>query len=218
MFDAATKDVAQMLMEAHELQILDEKIRHSFIEMDEIPDFIKKILEKEGFVFKKTESRDIFVSMKEVRNAKIPDIEITSDVVNLRSLSEGGYWNAVSLCVYHHKFGLVEDLEHLDIDWFDPDISCCKYSEKWITGLFLFHRCPSGVIMPALFFGGKHYKKVLPYLMFYARNAALKKYDDSTAIIIRRHNDLTKELTAYLFPKKKGREVFVGEREIKELI
>ncbi len=218
MFDADTEDAARMLLVAHEHQALDEDITHSFIEMDEIPDFIKNLLEKEGFIFRKAESRDILVSIKEIGAAKIPEIEIPSEVVSLRSLSEGGYWNAVSLCVYHHKMGLVEDLEYLDMDFFEPDLSCCKCTEKWITGVFLFHQNPSGIIMPELFFGGKHYKKVLPYLMLYARNAALKKYDDETKILIRRHNDLTKELTSYLFPKKRGREVIVGERDINRFL
>ncbi len=214
-FKTESQEAARQLWDTHEVQIRREGVTSSFIEMEEMPKDIKDILSNAGFKLARTESRDLLLTMKEVRDAKIPGVSLTSDITSLKNLSEGGYWNATSLCVYHDMLGLVEDLEDLGMEWFDPDVSCCKFSDKWITGMFLLHQRPSGTLMPVLLFSGSQSKKILPQLLLFARNAALEKYDDCTKIIIRRHTTLTRELSSYLFPRKKGKLTVVGERKLK---
>ena len=55
-------------------------------------------------------------------------------------------------CVYHKRYGLLDDLPFLPASRFDADISSCFVQDGRICGLFLVHEVNPGTFRPELLF------------------------------------------------------------------
>lgn len=213
-FSADSRDIAAELLKKHEETMDDECISLSFTEAAAMPEIIREALAGADYRVEETESRDIIIRITDFMKSKISKVKIPPYVMNTGSLQGMEFWNGLTYCLYNSRKGLLEDLDTLREEWFEPDLSCCVKTDKWVEGLLLIHRLPSGVLMPVLLFcGGRDDRKNLIYMIRYAMSAAVRKYPPDTRILIRRHNDPIRNLTAYLFPQARGETVIRGEKK-----
>ena len=194
-------------------ELSEEKIR-VFLEAAELTDDEKNALKSAKFRVSDGESRDLHVAVKELYLAKLPRKKVPPYIRPLKNLDEDEFWAGVTYCMYHEKKGILEDLNTLPKAYFDPDLSCCVCTDYSIEGMLLVHRTPSGRIIPQLFFcGGRDQRKNLFYMMRYAIDTAVSIYPEDTIVILRRHNESSRNLGAYLFPDKKGDRVTIAVRK-----
>ena len=212
-FDADKEEYAAALLKVHDIKTKDDGVVFACFEMDDIPDNVLEPLKDAGFTITVRESRDIIYTVGDLENIKLPDSDISADVVDLKDISDGGYWYGTSLSLYNHITGLMNDLDTIDRSFFDEDISCCIRTGKWITGMFLIHRLPCQSLIPCLlsFHGDEHTKNLICMIRHAVMNVA-GKYPKDTKFIIRRHSEATVKITNRLFPGKKGRNINFGGR------
>lgn len=212
-FSADSQEAAKELIKKHEESIEDEGVKLSFIEVVSMSAAIREALSGADYRMVETEGRDVYIRITDFLKSKISKVKVPPYVVNTGSLQGMEFWNGLTYCLYNGRKGLLEDLDTLREEWFEPDLSCCVKTDKWVEGLLLIHRLPSGVLMPVLLFcGGRDERKNLIYMIRYAMSAAVRKYSPDTKILIRRHNDSIRNLISYLFPAIKGENVVRGEK------
>ena len=212
-FAADSEEAAKKLLRSHEAHADESGIGYSHIEMSDMSAFIRAALSGENYDLVETEGMDIIIKTSDLVKSRIGRTKVPSYVVNIGSLQGMEFWNGLTYCLYNGRKGMLEDLDSLREDWFDPDLSCCVKTDKWVEGLLLIHRLASGTLMPVLFFcGGRDERKNLMYMMRYAMSAAIKKYPPATPVLFHRHNQSTKNIISYLFPKAKGEMVVRGEK------
>ena len=106
-----------------------------------------------------------------------------------------------------------EDLAYLPKEWYEQSISCYTKTDGRVTGLLLVHACPSGLLVPILFFAvGADYKVNLLEMLRFSISRAAELYPGNTMIRIHRRNAAVSALLKKFFPDKKGEQVTVGER------
>ena len=213
-FDAESDSLCDAILEVFFSKKKDEGVLHVFFELKELSDHARKALEKAGFTISEKNGKDIVVSVDELKNLKLPNLDKNSSVYALSEASDSSFWNAITLSLYNQKPRILEDLENLPRDWFEPEVSCFIKSDKWIEGLFLVHALPSGMLMPCLLFStGKGSDKNLLSMIRFASSKAGEKYDKDTKILLRKSNDDTAKLIGYFFPDKMGEKVMFGEKK-----
>ena len=212
---ASDEYAAAELIEEHDAVVRSEGIAYSFLEEKDMPEGIRSALESAGFRVVNTESRDICTDVGSLDGIKVPRTRLPDYVMSIGRLTEIELWNGLTLCLYDGRKGLVEDLDQMTEEWFDPDISSCIKADGKVEGMLLVHRSPSGTLMPVLFYcRGRDQNKNLMYMLRFSINAARKKYDADTKVVLRRHDDATTNLISYLFPDAKGESVYRGERRL----
>ncbi len=213
-FNAENSETAEELLEEYGEKISSEDIEKTFFELPDIPEEIIEVLKENGFKVVKKESMDIFVKLEKITSNKIfmPKKKPKS-VLPLSQLDPLRFRQGVTNCLFNGVPGLNDDLAFLPKDWYDEDVSCAFVDDDRVTGFFLVHDLPDGSLMPVLLFasGVDSNKNILDMLRSAALSAA-HKYDGSTLLVIRRHDDRTRKLSSYLFPKAKGKIVAAGER------
>ncbi len=108
---------------------------------------------------------------------------------------------------------VLEDLSYLPKRWFEQTVSCCVKTDGKVSGFLLVHACPSGVLMPVLFFavGADSRFNLLEMMRFSIAQAALN-YPKDTVIRILRRNPPVRALSEKLFPGRKGKPAKAGKR------
>lgn len=106
-----------------------------------------------------------------------------------------------------------EDIAYLPKDWYEQSVSCYTKTDGKVTGLLLVHACPSGILLPVLFYAvGADFKQNLIGMLRYSIRKAAEVYPGETVIRIHRRNNNVKVLSSKFFPDKKGAPAIAGER------
>ena len=212
--NARDKEDLDVLLTEFTGQASGEDVVNTVFETALLPDDLSGAFEDHGFCLKKDESRDIVVNVSELSGLASMVKKIPGNIEGLDDIKEIQFMQGVTNCIFNGKKGLLEDLEYIEKDWFEEDISCCVITDNKISGLFLIHRFPSGTLMPVLLTAiGPDARKDILYMICYSAQKVLKSYPADTGIIVRRHNDSVKALSNKLFPGKTGATVLFGEKK-----
>ncbi len=212
-FSLGTEEEAKTLLEeyTHELVVLNA-VKSSF-ETTELSEKDKKAFEAAGFMLKQKESRDLIVTLKEFAMISTLKKKPAAHAKALKSISLLDFRRAVTICLYHGKKGLVEDIAFLTKDWFDEDASSCIIMDNKADGMLLCHETADGnLFIDLLFSVGVDYQKELVQLIRCSLRAAIAKYGAEKKVVIRRHTNAVLELMQKILPGKKGRDAVYGER------
>lgn len=212
-FSLGTEEEAKTLLEeyTHELVVLNA-VKSSF-ETTELSEKDKKAFEAAGFMLKQKESRDLIVTLKELAMISTLKKKPAAHAKALKSISSLDFRRAVTICLYHGKKGLVEDIAFLTKDWFDEDASSCIIMDNKADGMLLCHETADGnLFIDLLFSVGVDYQKELVQLIRCSLRAAIAKYGAEKKVVIRRHTNAVLELMLKILPGKKGRDAVYGER------
>ena len=212
-FGGDGKDIKDMLMKEYESIIKAEGVVESFYESDD--ESLAKALKDRGFSKETSESLDIIVTIKDIKKviSKLNLNNIPDNILLLSDVFVHQYREFANKCVDNGKYGLLEDLEFLSMDWFEENISSCLVVEDKVNGAFLIKKAPSNTLYALLYVAfGVENQKDLAFLMARTANRIVEDYPKDTKIVIRRHNDSVKKLTDSIFPGMKGEQVYVGQR------
>ena len=214
--NADSKEDADALLTDFAEQAMLENVSDTFFEISMLPGEVSDTFKEHGFDLKKDESRDIVVNISELSKLATMVKKIPGNIECLGNIREIQFMQGVTNCIFNGKKGLLEDLEYIEKDWFDEDISSCVITDNKISGLFLVHRFPSGKLMPVLLAAiGPDARKDILYMIVNSAQKALLTYPPDTGVIIRRHNQSVRALAKKLFPNKTGETVIFGEKSSK---
>ncbi|MCR5251283.1 MAG: hypothetical protein K6E50_11815 [Lachnospiraceae bacterium] len=194
--------------------LAEDGVVRSFFEFPSDLKSADKCMKKAGFSVEKKESRDLVVSVGELAALDIVKRTAPAFVAPIGSLMVRQFRKGIANCMFHGRKGLVEDLATLPMSWYDEDVSCCVQADEKVNGFLLVHKTASGKLLVELLCAiGPDFRMDILYMMRYSVQAAAKKYPKDTPVILRRHSEAVKALTARLFPKKSGEKVLAGTRE-----
>ena len=201
--NADSKEDTDALLTDFAEQAMLENVSDTFFEISMLPGEVEETFKEHGFDLKKDESRDIVVNISELSKLATMVKKIPGNIECLGNIREIQFMQGVTNCIFNGKKGLLEDLEYIEKDWFDEDISSCVITDNKISGLFLVHRFPSGKLMPVLLAAiGPDARKDILYMIVNSAQKALLTYPPDTGVIIRRHNQSVRALAKKLFPNK----------------
>lgn len=210
---ASDPDGCGEILRAFDEKGIESGAKSSNFEFAELDPVQAESLENDGFKLKRTESRDICVSVGDL--AKLPFIKKRPPEY-IKSLSEITYRQfktGVMTSVLHGRYGLLDDLPFLPMSWFDTKLSSCVITDGGINGLLLVRRIREGVFRVELLFAVQPDANInLLNLIRYSARAALSERSKDDVIILRRHSQSTESLVRKLFPNRKGDEVIRGEK------
>ncbi len=214
-FNARDDETAKELLDSYKEKAREEEIKKTFFELSDIPEEIINVFKENGFKVEKREGMDIYVKLSAITSNKLfmPKKRPRS-ILSLAELKNLNFRQGIANCLFNGASGINDDLALLPKEWYDEDISCAYMEDDRVIGFFLLHVLPDGCIMPVLLFGtGVDSNKNIFDMLRFSTLAASEKYDGSTTLIIRRHDEKSRKLSAYIFPKAKGDIVDAGERE-----
>ncbi|MCR5788967.1 MAG: hypothetical protein K6G83_03685 [Lachnospiraceae bacterium] len=176
----------------------------------ELPD----ILRDAGFSVTEKEGEDLTVTVRDLSGLGVVSKKrVPSAMRALGTLNEPLFRRGLMNCIFHTKREVVEDLGSLPFSWFDPDISCYLETDNRINGFLLIHRLPSGSLrVEFLSAYGPDARTDLMFMIRFSILQAMKLCSEDIKVILRRHDEVARNLTGYLFPGKKGEPCLYGER------
>ncbi len=213
-FDAADEDTAEELLDEYKERISDEEIEKTYFELSGLSESVLNVLREYGFKIEEREGRDIYVKLGNITSNKIfMPRKKPKSIISVTELESLRFRQGITNCLFNGVPGLYDDLVFLPKDWYEEDISCAYIEDDMVTGFFLIHQLSDGSLMPVLLFGSGVDSQInILDMLRYSALVASQKYDDSTVLVIRRHDERTRKLSSYLFPEAKGKIVNVGER------
>lgn len=201
------------LLNAYDEQISYSEVGKSFFEIPSLPDEVLESLREYGFEIKKTESRDLTVTVADLVPLLAPRRKVPDNLMPLGEVKELQFMQGVSTCLFRGAKGIVEDLEYMDKEWFDATISSCVINDGKVSGMLLVHAFPSGTLMPMLFYAtGPDSRMNLMNLIIQSSRSAFAKCPKDTKVIVRRHNEIVTGLARKFFAGKTGEQVLRGEK------
>ncbi len=203
----------QNIIEEYEKEIKPWFVQKSIYESNKDKS-VEKVLKESGFDISNEESKDLYITLRDLGRIKVLTKSPEDYVESLDILGKREYMKAIINCMYLHCQGEAEDLAKLPPYWFDGTISCCIRSSDGINGMFLVHRMPSGTLMPYVFYAsGADASLCLLNMLRFAVTSAIRMYPPDTKVLIRRRTDKTIRLTKKLMPNKKGETINKAERD-----
>ncbi len=125
----------------------------------------------------------------------------------------GCFYQGLMNILFRYDDPAQEDLAYLPKEWYEQSVSCFMRTDGKVSGFLLVHACPSGILVPILFFAvGTDFKISLIEMLRFSIRRAAEIYPEETVIRIRRRNTEVKALSGKLFPGKKGEPVLVCRR------
>ncbi|MBR5421418.1 MAG: hypothetical protein IK115_09750 [Lachnospiraceae bacterium] len=211
---AGDKKNGEQLLEEAEAEFQEDEVKRSFFEFPEDTENAESIFKQAGFHPEKREGRDITVTVGELAALDIAKGNVPDFVSPIGNLMVRQFRKGIANCMFHGKKGLLEDLASLPMSWYDPEVSCCVEADGKVNGFLLIHKMNSGKLIVELMCAiGPDYRMDILHMLRFSIKAAAEKYPEETQVILRRHNDAVKNLSARLFPGKQGETVLAGERE-----
>lgn len=212
--NAGSKEDSEALLAEFSDASAAENVVNVFFESAVLPQDVTGTFEDHGFTVRSVESRDVLVKVSELSRLAAMVKKIPDNIEGLDDIKEIQFMQGVTNCLFSGKKGLMEDLEYIEKDWFAEEISCCVITDNKVSGLFLVHRFPSGMLMPVLLTAiGPDARKDILYMICYSAQKVLSSYPPDTGVIVRRHNDSVRALAQKLFPDKTGETVIFGEKK-----
>ena len=213
-FYAKTAADGEEVLSVSELTKDKGKISRVYFELPKPRDAEEAALGAAGFTLTECESRDLYVTVDEIAMLKVIRNKPDDYVKPLSLISPRQFKGGVMTCVFHERYGLLDDLPFLPMSRFDPDVSCCIETDDKVNGFLLTHKLEDGPYRVELFAAMMPDAKIhlLNMIRFSAR-ALYKLKPPDEKVLLRRHNKATMELVNKLFPGKKGEQAVRGERK-----
>ncbi|MCR5746114.1 MAG: hypothetical protein K6G03_00215 [Lachnospiraceae bacterium] len=205
------------LLTAFYLEMNNNNVKRISFEFESLNNVEKSILTGKGFEIKEAESRDLRVSVGELYDLEINQRErsIPEYIKSLSDISEKDFKNGILECVFHGRYGILDDLPLLPMTYYDPDISTCIITDNKVNGFILVHKTLSGeFIVELLFCMPPDASENLLHMIRHSVRLADEVCEKEDIVILRRHNKATHGLCKKLFPEKKGVTVLKGETRI----
>ena len=211
---AEEEDAARQMLEEYDEQTEACEVRRSYFEVADLPEAVRQVFTEAGFTLTDREGNDLRLTISDMKPISALKKKVAGNIVGLSDISELQFMQGVTTCLFNGRKGLVEDLEFMEKDWFEEDVSSCAITDGKISGMLLVHRFPSGTLMPVLLAAtGPDSKIDLINMIVYAARKAAECYPNENSVVIRRHNKTVQALSAKLFAKKTGEQVIYGCRE-----
>ena len=213
-FYAMDENSGGEILKEFEKNLYVDEVHRTWFEMQELSNEEQAALKAAGYSVTETESIDLTFTCKELSSFNLLKRDPPDYIMSLSELTSREYREGIMTTVFHGRYGLLDDLPFIPMSRFDPYISSCVFLDDKVKGFLLVHEKKSGDFMPELFFAIEPDANLhlLQMLHFSVRSAVYYRAPEDT-IIVRRHNDATKKLTAKLFPGKKGENVTWCEKE-----
>ena len=207
------EEAINALLSEYDKCAANEDVINTFFEAKELSEEAIGGFKGDGFEVKPAESRDIVVTVNELKAAVPVSKKVPERITGFENVTELMFMKGVINCMFGGRKGLVQDLDYIEKKWFDEDLSCCVITDEKISGMFLVHRFPSGDLFPAYLTAlGPDAQRELLYMLIFSARRAIEKYPGDTRIIVRRHNQTVRALAQKLFSGRCGEEVLSGNR------
>jgi hypothetical protein len=206
-------EVIRSLLAEFDSMAEDSEVHGVFFELNALSDETKQGFTDDGFDVSTAEGRDLMVSVSDLKPLASLKKKVQSNITLLSELMKLQFMQGVTNCMFHGKKGLVEDLEYIDMEWFDESISSAVITDGRVSGFLLIHRFPSGILMPVLLTAiGPDFKTDLKQMLILSAKKAMEQYPGETKVLLRRHSPEVGALTGKLFAGKTGGEVICGKK------
>ena len=214
LLNAKEEAPAKQMLDEYDEQTSACEVRRSYFEVSSLPEEVKQVFIDAGFEISDRESDDLKLTVSDLKSLTALKKKVSKNTCGLGELTELQFMQGVTTCLFNGRKGIVEDLEFMDKEWFEYDLSSCTITDGKINGMLLVHRFSSGALMPVLFAAtGPDSKIDLLNMIVYTARKATELYSHDCTVVIRRHNKSVKALSAKLFGKKTGEQVLYGCRE-----
>ncbi len=210
---APDEDDGDEILTAYNIRTGYDKVARSFFEFPELGSQEQRALKRKGFEIREGESRDIYVTVRDLASLKFVRKKPPSYIRSLSEITPRQFKAGLMASVLHGRYGLQEDLPFLPMSWYDPDISSCVITDEKINGLLLVHEISRGLFRVELLFAMQpdaNYN--LLDMMRFSIRAAAKYRSEDDRVLLRRHTQAAESLVGKLFPGKQGEEVIIGEK------
>lgn len=172
-------------------------------------------LREMGYETREAESRDLVITVADLDALPITDrTTAASNLMSIGELTFNQFRKGVRNCLFRGKAGILEDLDEIPINWFEPDVSGCVQIDGNVCGFLLVHKQPSNRLDAELLFAAEPASRQdMIGMIRFSMLKAIENYSGDTQVLIRRCNDATRALTSKIFPEKKGTHVIIGEKQ-----
>jgi len=210
-YKADDEDAGQELLKSFDVICDYDQVKTSFFELEKLTDPEIISFTNQGFAIKNTEGINVFVTVEELCGLGIAKKAPKNYVHSLSDISTQQFKRGVMKCVFHGKYGLLDDLPFLPKTRFDPDISCCVLTDGMVSGFLLVHRMRQGCYCVELLCSDKLDAAVnILNMLRYSIRAAGDLCNPTDKVLLRMHNRAVTDIVKKLFPGKKGSKVFRG--------
>ena len=201
------------LMDGYGSEAADNNVNRTFFESTSLEHGNKEALLQCDFSLEQVESRDLIITADECAKLPLAKKPAPPYVDSLGSLNSAEFYQGLMNILFKYDDPAMDDLAFLPQEWYEQSVSCFTKTDGRITGLLLVHICPSGTLVPVLFFavGADSRLNLLEMLCFSVRQV-MRIYPGDTPIRIHRRNNDVRALFGKLFPNKNGKNAVAGER------
>ncbi len=211
--DFADGEAGSMLVDEFSKIIRSEDVSLTEVEIKEADAALQKLMENKGFDLKPQESRKVVLSVADLKEMSLVKKEPPDYIIGIEELSSREFKQIILKCIWNHHKGVFEDIINIPMYWFDTQVSCCLRTDNRVSGIFLVHCTPSGVLMPVLLFAeGADARMNILNMMRYTVRKAIEYFEPRTKIVVIRNTDATARVIEKMFPDKKGEAVVFGTR------
>ncbi len=215
LFEVNDSEAGKNLIEYYTRTLEEDEVEKSSFELPNSDENIAfEVLREQGFSVDLAESSEIIVSVSDLLNLPLAQKKnIPGYIKSLSELSPRTYRRGIVDCMFHIQREVLDDLDELSIEWYEPSISCYEETDGDVSGYLLGHKCSSGKLrMELLADWGPDAQKALLHMIRFAIRCGGDNYPEDTQVIINRHDESTINLTNYLFPNATGTTCMKGER------
>jgi hypothetical protein len=210
---AADPSFISPLLDGYRTEALSEDVRRTFFECSPPEKERDAALGDSGFSLETTESKTVSVTVDECNELPIAKKKAPSYVQNIASLNNQEFYQGLMNILFKYDNPALEDFSYRPREWYEQSVSCYTKTDGKVTGFFLVHKCPSGILVPVLLFSvGADSRLNLIEMMRFSIQQAVEIYPGNTVIHIYRRNPEVNALSGKLFPDKKGEPAVTGER------
>ena len=201
------------ILECYHAKVHDAEVKKTYFESVSLDEEKETALKECGFSLESVESKDINVTVDECKALSIAKKDAPPYIQSISNLSDDAFNQGLMNILFKYDNPALEDIMFLPKDWYEQTISCCTKTDGKVTGLLLVHLCPSGTLVPVLFFAvGADSRISLVEMMRFSISMAANIYSGDTIIRIHRRTPEVKALSGKLFPNKKGAPAVAGKR------
>ncbi len=201
------------ILDGYHSEVLNDGVKKTIFESSSIKKEEENALSESGFTIEQVEGSNIDVTLGECSKLPLFKKHAPLYVQSLNLLDDQEFLQGIMNILFKDDDPALEDIAFLSRTWYEPEISCYTKTDGKVTGLFLVHACPSGILTPVLLFAlGADAKINIVEMLRFSVKAAEDKYPEDTVIRVHRRNLPVKKISAKLFPDKKGTPSVSGVR------
>ena len=214
-FYAKDNEVGNSLMDTFTQKLAEEDVGKTSFELSLDPDSEEvRVLKENGFEITEGENPDVIVDIDQLSELPIAKEQRNkANITSLTELSPRTFRRGIVDCMFHIQREVIEDLDELEYDWFEPHISCYEETDGDVSGYLLVHKTKSGMLRVELLADwGAESQTALLHMIRFSISKGKELYSGSDKVIIRRHDEITYKLVEYLFHGIKGDSCVKGVR------